>query len=277
MRITNTRTWPAFLLAIAGLAFPTLAQEGATTAELRRVIARLEAENAELRAMILEERSRAEAERVRATELERAVEALQADLAAARRPAGQPAPAEPPAAIPLDRFASPASMHAWLERRYADDVAPLPRRDEAEIAQARDHARQWCARMDRELRGKGSWIVSLAPAPRIEGEPEAVLVAVLDENGRVIGAPFRSVLPPRMLDRAREAWGERKPGEPRDTWEAGVMLNGHAIFDPDRSTRGVYDTPAFIGPYCAFEHEVEWTSLKLRPAPAPAATPRPPR
>ncbi|MCC6227824.1 MAG: hypothetical protein IT432_01200 [Phycisphaerales bacterium] len=175
--------------------------------------------------------------------------------------------------IPIDPLSCPPSMLVELKRRYEREIGVYPMATASQRERLMEEARRWCKGIGRELRGKRVWLATIEDVKASEGgEREAFVakVTALDEmTRRPLGDAVRIGLPARFADRVRAVERERRVGDPNVdpatqgawAWELTAVVSAAPVFDAERTEAGVFNAPAFVGPYVTFGMELEVLGL----------------
>lgn len=281
------RTLPRFwtLLALLLASGPSLAQPS-SPAELRRKIDELQAENvrlaSELQALTLrlqDTEAQRELERARAGELERQVAKLLDELSRSSGPIPQsesgpsdPTPTSVPtnAPIPADPLASPASLLAELQRRYAADLTPSdssPTDPAAPLAaDRRRQIDQWCAEQSSLLQGPVEWRVRFTDFREAARRDYRARLTVIDPaSGLPVGDSIDVAVPRTLADRLERELTLGRDPDKAPLWTLVGALAAAPKLNPDRPTPGVFNHPAFVGPFVEFDFHLNWRSLTVLP------------
>lgn len=180
-------------------------------------------------------------------------------------------PSESRAPVPEDPMASPASLLAALQSRYALEFGNEAPTEAAALADYRDRVEKWVKDISRELRGRPTWLVTISDVRETESGRMEGWVRIIDESsGLPIGDPFITELSRSQAARIREGGFDR--------WRTTVALNARPRFNPERRDEGVFNVPAFIGPFVEFGFGADFRSLLgvEAQAPEPSDTPKAP-
>ena len=228
--------WASGPVALAQETGAPPADGGARVRDLEDEVARLRQEN--------------EALQQRVRDLQAQVDRLQPQPAAAA-----------PDALPLDPYASPASLLAELKRRYSRDLGDLSRGTQTQRDRFEAQARRWCDRTRIDVRGRTRWLALLddIQVPEV-GTPDA-MVRVLDEfTHKPVGEGFRVELSRAFARRARllaeehaHLYANAPVGEaPVLAYEITGMLIANPACNGERTSSGVFDFPPVVGPCVEF-------------------------
>ena len=262
-------------------------------AELRREIDRLQAENASLASQVqalttrlTQAQTARDQERSRADQLAAQVTQLVEQLRQGGAPAADPDPTEitPPqpaapthAPVPADPLASPASLLAELQRRYAADLAPTdanPTDPAAPLSgERRRKIDQWCVEQASLIQGPIEWRVRFTDFREAARRDYRALMTVTDPaSGLPIGDALDVAVPRTLAERlARELTLGRDPDK-APLWTLTGTLAAAPKLNPDRPTPGVFNHPAFVGPYVEFDFHLTWRNVTVLPNVHPAST-----
>lgn len=178
--------------------------------------------------------------------------------------------AEDPSAaapIPADPLAAPVSMLSELIKRYDRELASVPRSSPTQMERFKEQSQKWCKEMSAELRGKSKWLVKLSDVREISALKTDGLVQVLDPDTlNPIGEPVRFEIPGRFAERIKSV--ERAKGLSETTWELTAGIQADPKFNSDRPDVGVFNVPAFVGPYVEFGIRLDWQALAEAELPA---------
>lgn len=176
------------------------------------------------------------------------------------------------APIPADPLAAPVSMLSDLIKRYDRDLASVPRSSPAAMDRFREQAMRWCKAMNAEIRGKTKWLVRLSDVREISALRTDGLMQVLDPDTlKPIGEPVRFEIPGRFAERIKTA--ERAKGTNETTWEFTAGVQAEPRFNADRPDVGVFNVPAFVGPFVEFGIKLDWQALGEAELPETPAQP----
>ncbi len=255
---------PAVLLLAALCLFTPAAEAQSDDNELTR-----------LRRIVAEQREQLAQKDQRIRDLEARVEALRAELAEARRAAGDrdadatdEAHASETSAASRGPSDSPAGLLAALRDRYRIDLADID--PDAELDDraraARDaRIRRWCLQMNRDLRSQISWSVRFGPVKEAgRGVYHASMTVINPEDGRAIGEPVTIDIPRRFLSRLRDH------ADRYDHWKLEGVLRPEPRLNAERVTTGVFSTTPLVGPFVDFDFSIDWNSLAGVAEPDPA-------
>lgn len=279
---TGARRW-RWLLAAATLLPCTIAlAQPVAPADLRREIEKLQAENQRLATQVEDLTARLGAAEAARDEATLRAEALATELERLRQgqpstATGSPSPqapvaAEPPAPIPVDPMASPASLLRELQRRYGEAFA----HDDAGESQpspltvsARRALESWCVEQSRSLRGEVRWRVRFTALRPLGRNERSVMLAVLDpESDRPIGEALEIAVPRQFADRLARELGPTGGDDKSPPWTLVGTLTARPALNPDRPTPGVFNHPVFVGPFVEFGFDLRWESVTpVAPAP----------
>ena len=265
-----TRTGFPFVALIAAacllpalIASPALAQ---SQNELRRENQRLRTEVADLEAEL--EAARAEIAALRAEIV--ALRALLEDAGQAAPPSTAPPP-EPEVTVDESKpQASPRALLAAIIEDYQQETADWETGTGPDDSDRTAYLRRlgrWAAGVNREYRLPVEWHVRiLEPAVRVGRDYRLRLRAVDPETDAQLGDPFDAVLSRSVASRLRER-------EERYGLEDQLLLKGvvqpNVMINQERTERGAFDNPRFVGPFVEFEFTVQaQTIVPVPKAPA---------
>lgn len=274
----------ALVLGAGLVASPARAQP-VSPAELRREIDRLQAENLRLATQVQTlttrlseaEEARDEASR-RAEQLAIAVERLRGDLQTRNEqineliPEGTDPPSLDPQAptqaeVPADPMASPASLLAELQRRYAADLAGGEQHDPAAAVPALTPARRkqlddWCVDQARAVHGPIEWRVRFTDLRQAARNDRRALMTVIDPpTGLPIGPTLEVAVPRALADRLARELGVDGGDDKAPLWTLTGTMTAAPKLNPDRPTPGVFNHPLFVGPFVEFDFGLDWRNV----------------
>jgi hypothetical protein len=278
----------ALVMALAP-GVPAVAQPVAP-AELRREIENLQVENQSLAnqvRVLTDQLATLQAEHAAALERLRTVEAenqflreqgAQAAPPGAAAPTESTEPAATHAPIPEDPLASPASMLAELQRRYNADfgppadpnMAPSPPPIDTAAPPLTSALRKaldlWCVGQARELRGPIEWRVRFTGLRALDRSDYAAMLTVIDPaTGLPIGDTLEVAVPRDQAERLARELGPTGGDVKAPLWVLTGSIIARPRFSADRATAGVFNHPAFVGPYVEFGFELDWEAVALAP------------
>ncbi len=199
------------------------------------------------------EKLRAENEELkrRLAALERELSSAKATINAMKARASEPTkPAPTKADIPDDPLACPDAMLADLKRKYESEFGSL--QDPRDDASLRLKAQRWTREVEREARGKATWVVKVARTDQIGQGANAIARAtatVLDATTRLpMGDNFAMDIPPRFAGKMLAAGGDTM-------WQIALTVAPRVKFNPQRHSAGKPDVPPFVGRYVELEPE----------------------
>lgn len=214
----------------------------------------------------------------RCAALQRDYDAVRAQLLAAQQaiaamPSGVPtaqSPAEVVAPVPESPMASPASLLAALQRMHREQFDP-PAEFKSE-EDRREAVEKWCKTLSREMKGRPIWMVTISDLRETpSGRHEATFRVMDDELNLPIGGPFVLEIPRAFVARVRDGAAKF------DRWILTLEFRASPRFNADRLDEGVFNVPAFIGPYAEFGFDVEFKTLVGKKRESAAAEPNPER
>lgn len=277
-------TLPRLWTLLALLLVPAAAHaQPASPAELRREIDSLQAENVaqaseihllkiQLAAAESESAKRLEEVRLLSLELERLRQQLQTGTPPTT-PDPTPSESTDPAAlthaaIPADPLASPASMLAELQRRYAADLAPSdanPTDPAAPLTvERRRQLDQWCLEQTGLLQGPVEWRVRFTDFSRPSRREATARMTVIDPtSGLPIGDPLEVAVPRTLADRLERELSLGRDPDKAPLWTLTANLSATPKLNPARPTPGVFNHPAFVGPYVEFAFDLTWRNVNI--------------
>jgi hypothetical protein len=225
-----------------------LAENDRLVQELRDARALLERYEAELVALRNERRG-----------LETRVRDAESMLSGVRRelggePADAPiAPDHGRAPVGDDPLGSPAALLRELRNRYFEAVRDLPDATEADRESYRQQIALWCRLINRELRGRRTWLVEFDDVvPLADGRAVARMTLLDEPSGLSIGDPVDVAVPRKFAERAAD----------EERWLLTAVVIAAPSYSDQRLSRGVFEYPPFVGPYVEFDFELDWIALR---------------
>jgi hypothetical protein len=178
----------------------------------------------------------------------------EAMLSSLRREMSSPAEAAGPSGVtmPADPLASPATLLRELRDRYFELVRSEPQETEAQRQALRERVVLWCRAMHRQLRDRRTWLVSFDEIMPLSGGVVARMTVLDGATGQALGEPVDVAVPRKFADRVG----------PRGRWWLTSVVIAKPTFNESRQTRGVFEFPAFIGPFVEFDFELDWIALR---------------
>lgn len=252
IRWAGTAGWVIIALAAGGQETVSprelLAENDRLIRELRDVRALLERYEAELVALRNERRGL----EIRVRDAESMLSGVRRELGG--EPADAPiSPDHGRAPVGADPLGSPAALLRELRNRYFEAVRDLPDATDADRESYRQQVALWCRLMNRELRGRRTWLVEfddVVPLP--DGRAVARMTLLDEPSGLLIGDPVDVAVPRKFAERAGED----------DRWLLTAVVIAAPAYSEQRLSRGVFEYPPFVGPYVEFDFELDWIALR---------------
>jgi hypothetical protein len=172
--------------------------------------------------------------------------------------------------------ASPRALLRALTERYQNDPAKLEMGKDGD-GKRRAYVRRlegWKATVERELRGPIKWhaqVIGPGEPPFVNGYERVRLVAVDPVTGLQLGAPFDVSLNRTASDRLAN-WMSK--GE-ADVVVVTGTLNPMVNINENRTARGSFDNPPYIGPFAEMGFDINVQSLTLPKDEVKEATTKP--
>lgn len=186
----------------------------------------------------------------------RRAENLLANLRRLITPAEVPDDEPEVAAIPSDPLASPASLLRELRTRYHAHMLGVSHETEADHRAFAERARSWHRTINRELRGRRTWLVRLDDMEPVNGRDPVVRMTVFDPETRLpIGEPFDTAFPVRFMDQFER-------GTKSELWEVTALVVADPELNVERLEPGVFEFPTLVGPMMEFDFELDWIGLR---------------
>jgi hypothetical protein len=183
------------------------------------------------------------------------LDALTGATAAPTDPAAKPVkPAQPDRSDP---YASPGSMLAELQERFARDLSDMPTNTDSQRRTFEADARQWASRLMRQMKSKVSWVIKLEPVtlPGGASHGQAVMTVLNAITRQPVGEAFRVDVPERYIANLIRA-------QPAALYEFTGQFAPEITINPRRATPGVFNFPPLIGKYVEFGFKLDWLSLE---------------